>query len=200
MTRWWITVFVLVVGCRVSAHFSGSDLSSPDDMAGDMADDAAQDDLAAIVDLGGVSSGPDMVLTCPGLGNTCLAGTGACAANGTVVCTAQGVSGCNATIGPADHTGAWHTAPAPNGSWDWDCDGHVEYQYPTGSQTAPPMTPTPCAAVPIGMCGPPNDQLYWPTAGTPCGNMLSEWMCMPNNANGQCMGGAQIPGPTEGCH
>lgn len=194
--RWLsLAAFIFLAACRLSDHFSQRDLSTIDDMAADV----TQNDLAS-ADFGSMDlpSGPDMVLTCPGLGNSCYAGTGACAANGTVVCISQGVAGCNATIGPPDNTGAWHTAPAANGSWDWDCDGKIEYQYPTGSTIAPPQVATPCPSVPLGQCGPPNNQIYWSSAGTPCGNMLSEWMCTLAGAN--CTGGAAIPGPTEGCH
>jgi hypothetical protein len=77
--------------------------------------------------------------TCPNQSQSCTAGTGACQRTGTIVCTAQGVGACNATAGGPDNSGTWHTAAAANGSWDWDCDGAIEYQYPNGDTTAPPL-------------------------------------------------------------
>lgn len=52
-------------------------------------------------------------------GQACSAGVGACLAKGTIDCSAS----CTAKAGSPDSA---HTTPAPNGSWDWNCDGRVE--------------------------------------------------------------------------
>ena len=61
-------------------------------------------------------------------GQACNVGTGlgACSNGGTITCdaTCQPV-----TSGFGDAT-VWHSSAAPNGSWDWDCDGMVTKQYP----------------------------------------------------------------------
>ena len=63
-----------------------------------------------------VGTPPDFGLPC-GLGS----GQGACANGGIVSC--GGICQPAApTIGDATK---WHIVPAPNGSWDWDCDGAI---------------------------------------------------------------------------
>jgi hypothetical protein len=61
------------------------------------------------------------------VGGACTVGTGACAGSGQVVCSGTSAATCNATAG-SPQTG-WFTAAAPNGSWDYNCDGTVELQY-----------------------------------------------------------------------
>jgi hypothetical protein len=73
-----------------------------------------------------------------GLGLPCDVGSGqgACAKGGTM--------GCGGICQPADPSigdaTAWHIVTAPNGSWDWDCDGVVNMNFvPT---PAPPECST----------------------------------------------------------
>jgi hypothetical protein len=60
------------------------------------------------------------------IGGTCTAGTGACQNSGTVYCGSTTTAACNAVGGTAQ---TYHDTAAPNGSWDWNCDGSVELQY-----------------------------------------------------------------------
>ncbi len=53
------------------------------------------------------------------------AGVGACARSGTTVCSGTSIV-CGATPGAAS---SYQTSAAPNGSWDWNCDGKVEMEY-----------------------------------------------------------------------
>ncbi len=48
-------------------------------------------------------------------------GMGACAHGGTVVCGGA----CRPTDPAIGDPTVWHITAAPNGSWDWDCDGAV---------------------------------------------------------------------------
>jgi Pro-kumamolisin, activation domain len=57
---------------------------------------------------------------------TCSVGTGACQATGTL--DSNGVC----SVVPGTPQPGPHTLPAPNGSWDWDCDGRTEQQFPVG--------------------------------------------------------------------
>ena len=61
--------------------------------------------------------------TPPNLGLPCDLGSGQGA------CTNGGMVSCDGICQPADPTIGdatdWHIVPAPNGSWDWDCDGVV---------------------------------------------------------------------------
>jgi len=64
-------------------------------------------------------------------GQPCVAGLGACQATGKTRCDGS----CDAT--PGTPSNDFHLNAAPNGSWDWDCDGHVSFQYPNGDATPP---------------------------------------------------------------
>ncbi len=61
------------------------------------------------------------------IGGACTMGVGACATTGTVGCATATTASCSAT--PAAPS-SWHTTPASNGSWDWNCDGTVTLEYP----------------------------------------------------------------------
>jgi hypothetical protein len=177
---------------------AGPDEGSPtasDDMADDMANAAVRD--MATADLAPV---PDMVLTCPGLGTSCHVGQGACYRTGKTICTAQGVAGCSVQPGQPDLSGTWHMSAAPNGSWDWDCSGAVDYQYPLGTTEAPAAINPVCESLDQFMCL--MNQIYYPSQSTPCGNMLLEWVCTPGGPPPQpaCSGGIPAPYEQEGCH
>jgi hypothetical protein len=76
-------------------------------------------------------------------------GMGACKGNGHTGCngTTQTCTPSTAAIGDPTST-AWHTNAAPNGSFDWNCDGVVTKQYP---DTAPPAPN--CNGLDIASCG-----------------------------------------------
>ncbi len=65
-------------------------------------------------------NGSCSVATPGNFGQACSVGVGACQASGTYGC-----SGCSAVAGTPSPP-AYHTTTAPNGSWDWNCDGTVE--------------------------------------------------------------------------
>jgi hypothetical protein len=75
-------------------------------------------------------------------------GLGACANNGHTGCngTTQVCNPSTPAIGDSTST-AWHLNSAPNGSWDWNCDGVVTKQYPDQS----PATPT-CTGLSMSAC------------------------------------------------
>jgi hypothetical protein len=72
---------------------------------------------------------PDEGFTWNGLavGSPCTVGAGACQRTGAVVCASPTAAGCSASPGLPDQT--FHTQPADNGSWDWNCDGTDEFEY-----------------------------------------------------------------------
>lgn len=142
--------------------------------------------------------------TCPNKGQACTSGSGACARTGTVTCTAQGVAACGAVAGNPDNSGTWHQAPAPNGSWDWDCDGAIEYQYPTGDTTAPlnPNNTTSCDSRSTqAACSAPDwynvhNTLY----PNPCGHDVATDVCYwGTNPSPGCTQETSST-VTEGCH
>ncbi|HSY21885.1 MAG TPA: hypothetical protein VK841_07215 [Polyangiaceae bacterium] len=81
------------------------------------------------------------------LGSTCTVGVGACQAQGTIVCLGPDQSGnysatCSAV--PGTPSTSFETSPAPNGSWDWNCDGTIEGEYPVVGPCPPGFN---CACV-----------------------------------------------------
>jgi hypothetical protein len=77
---------------------------------------------------------------CQGEGTRCVAGVGACAVQGENYCD-NGNAKCGATAGNANDS--FHSSPAPNGSWDWNCDGSIELQPVIGT---PFLWSAPCGA------------------------------------------------------
>lgn len=148
----------------------------------------------------------DLTITCGQVGQNCTVGVGACARTGTVMCASPGVPTCSATAGAPDNTGTWHQAAAANGSWDWDCDGSIEFQYPSGDTTPPPVDQpsiTMCTAVGVqSVC----EAAHWyyvyehsfglPSCGHPVDDMLCAWQS--NGTTGGCIGSGSNE-VTEGC-
>ena len=73
-------------------------------------------------------------------------GLGACANGGFRACNGTSMM-CNAAVVGIGDPNVLHTGPAPNGSWDWDCDGIVTKEFP---DVAPP-TPT-CTGLTMDAC------------------------------------------------
>jgi hypothetical protein len=92
-------------------------------------------------------------------------GLGACANGGYMGCNGT-TSVCNPAVsGIGDVTSTtWHTNSAPNGSWDWDCDGVVAKQYP---DQAPP--PPMCSALSMSDCA-NQPQTYYALSPFACGD------------------------------
>lgn len=142
--------------------------------------------------------------TCPNQGQSCTAGVGACMNTGTIVCTAQGVGACSATAGAPDNSGTWHQSAAANGSFDWNCDGHIQYQYPTGDTTRPPndndsSAITDCTTIGVqSVCPQPHWYYsYWNHWADPCGHPVDDAICYWNVNSCASSGGNEV---TEGCH
>jgi hypothetical protein len=192
-----IVIVLSLAGCWLGEKFqqqpATQDLAAPT-TGDDLAPPSTPDMAAPVV--------PDMTITCTQLGQDCTVGVGACARTGKVVCTSQGTASCDATPGAADNSGTWHQAAATNGSWDWDCDGHVQYQYPTGDTTAPPRDNDPsvvsCSAYGIkSACEAPHwFYSYWNHWPDSCGHPVDDRICY---WNGSCIdsGGNEV---TQGCH
>jgi hypothetical protein len=124
---------------------------------------------------------PDMTLTCTMVGQPCTVGQGACQVTGKIVCSPS--PACDATPGKADDN--WHMAAAANGSWDWNCDGQVEYQYPTGDSAAPPHDTDPCASYAVGViCNQPHWYYkYFNPWPNPCGHPVTDHVCYWSSGN-----------------
>jgi hypothetical protein len=122
----------------------------------------------------------------PGYGSTCNVkntNLGACANGGTVVCSGA-CQPANADIGDPSK---WQPSTAPNGSWDWDCDGNTEQEY------ALPFEDCDCWSA--DWC--PHDGRGWIGAIPGCG-ASGTWKSVPivppGNGHGpQC--GSPVTGP-----
>lgn len=150
-----VALLVVGVGCRTADRFHALDMAHAVERA-DLATSMPKPDMVVVAavdlaattsaDMAQVSQGDlattiisDMALSCANQGQVCTVGVGACARSGVVACTAQGTGACDAVAGAPDTSGTWHQATATNGSWDWDCDGAIEFQYPSGDTTPPPL-------------------------------------------------------------
>ncbi|HXJ18711.1 MAG TPA: hypothetical protein VMT03_00650 [Polyangia bacterium] len=112
-------------------------------------------------------------------------GMGACANGGYTGCSGT-TQVCNAAvsgIGDVNST-TWHTNPAPNGSWDWNCDGVVTKEYPDSAPTPPA-----CSSLSMTDCPnqPPLNYALNPFACGDTGDIGSEY----------CYWLAAIPGCTN---
>ena len=100
-------------------------------------------------------------ITPPRLGLPCDLGSGQGA------CTKGGVVSCGGTCQPADPTigdaTAWHITPAPNGSWDWDCDGAITMTL------VPTQAPPECAAYADSQSCNDAPTVEYVTEPSPCG-------------------------------
>jgi hypothetical protein len=93
-------------------------------------------------------------------------GMGACANGGHTACNGT-TQVCNPAVSAiGDPTSnVWHLNPAPNGSWDWNCDGVVTKQYP---DTAPP--PPTCTGLSMTACS-AQPQLNYALNPFACGDL-----------------------------
>ena len=124
-------------------------------------------------------------------------GVGACANGGYSACvgTTQVCNPAVSAIGDTTST-AWHDNTAPNGSWDWNCDGVVTKQYP---DQAPP-TPD-CASMSMSVCGTgvPLDYALTPFACGDEGDIGSEYCYWLGPANMCTNKSGQSTGFQQGC-
>lgn len=92
----------------------------------------------------------------------------------------------------------WHDAAAPNGSWDWNCNGQIERQWGPCENLRPEQcTPhTNATGAPPGFC----TELRAPSGCLPkvgeCGQAGWIYPCFYNSADGRChAGGYELATP-----
>jgi hypothetical protein len=84
---------------------------------------------------------------------------GACAQGGSSVCASTTAASCRPDD-PQINAADFHDRPAPNGSWDWNCDGQTELDAP--------VCTVPCANPPACSCNLMPCLFQYPkTSGTP---------------------------------
>ena len=115
---------------------------------------------------------------------SCNVGTGfgACANGGYTACSGF-TQVCNPGVSGMGDATIWHTGPAPNGSWDWDCNGVVTKEFP---DTAPP-TPT-CTGLDISVCS-SQPRAYYALSPFACGDMgdIGSFYCSWMSAISACV-------------
>jgi hypothetical protein len=96
---------------------------------------------------------------------SCNVGTGfgACANGGNTACSGTTLV-CNPVDPGIGDPSAWHLTAAPNGSWDWDCDGGVTKEYP---DTTPPFPV--CTGLDINACSAQPVVIYAMSGPIACG-------------------------------
>lgn len=82
------------------------------------------------------------------VGDKCRVGLGACMVSGTVLCQSFSTSHCVGTVPPAPLPIEPRFMPAPNGDWDWSCDGDVTQKCCLDD----PLSPLSCVDVAAGEC------------------------------------------------
>lgn len=108
-------------------------------------------------------------------------GLGACANGGYTACSA-GAEICVPLVDFLGNTTVWHTSTAPNGSWDWDCDGAITKQYP---DTMP--TPPTCTGLDVASCASQPSVEYALSSPIPCGGT-------GDTGSSNCIWASYIPG------
>jgi hypothetical protein len=123
------------------------------------------------------------------LGAGCTVGVGACLQTGFRRCDDT----CSAT--PLAPDAAFHTTPAPNGSWDWDCDGVVTEE--ATMSTAFPSALDFCLAQTCDETGVRHAEFpstgYIGTVTSHCGAAF--WILMPTAAGGSVCRSAAAAAP-----
>jgi hypothetical protein len=124
-------------------------------------------------------------------------GMGACANGGLTACNGT-TAVCNPSVSAIGDTTstAWHLNPAPNGSWDWNCDGVVTKQYP---DAAPPVPNCTGLAMPLCTGVAPLYYALNPFACGDLGDIGSEY-CIWMTSAGFCTNKTgQSTGYQQGC-
>jgi hypothetical protein len=116
---------------------------------------------------------------------------GACGGGGTIACSGA----CQPADAEIGDSSKWHSSMAPNGSWDWDCDGGVTKHYPDDTFVqCPNRSQSACAA-----------QDYFELDGivsdTACGGQFSAAIYGCKWYNNACIYDPQAAGAlfTQGC-
>lgn len=138
----------------------------------------------------------DMTITCASVGQPCSVGVGACKRSGTIVCSPD--PGCSVTAGVPDNS--WHDTPDPaTGSWDYNCDGKVEYQQPFQSE-APPLSGTAFCQGFLNQTDCTYNNYWFPGTGSPCGQTITFLPCTwIATQPSMCISGGGMAMMTEKC-
>jgi hypothetical protein len=195
------TVVIVRPGRRVEATVVLTVSAPPGDMA-ELPDMAAEPDMAT--DTPDLAEPPlyDMTQTSPDMahcsteGQICTVGKGACVRSGHIICTSSGAQ-CDVAAGAPDEN--WHTTAAPNGSWDWNCDGRVFFKYPSGNETQPGADgQLHCSNFPVDAC-PRNSWTYKYTSQAPssCGREIIGDDCFVSS--NVCFYAGSTHRDTQGC-
>jgi hypothetical protein len=133
---------------------------------------------------------------------------------------------CSVTAGKPDLN--FHATPAPNGSWDWNCDGCTEWYYAVagfisngdqacncaGLGNTACLDDEACSPKPCGMLGniqscqdhPTNmggcwyaDNISQPSSQGGCGQLVAGRNCWWSPGSNKCMGGAGFNGEPQLC-
>lgn len=111
---------------------------------------------------------PDASELCNGRDDDCAGGVDDV---GGAICV--GTGGCRrcGTCVQGDPVSSFEAAPAPNGSWDLDCDGVVSREFPSDSVSSFPSWEAHCAAASEAQCENILGALVIPAGGSspPCG-------------------------------
>ena len=111
------------------------------------------------------TNGTCSISTPPNFGLPCDvgAGQGACTNGGTVSCGGA-CQPADPTIGDATE---WHIVPAPNGSWDWDCDGAITMTL------VPTQAPPECSTYADSQNCNAGPTVEYVTESSPCGEQAT---------------------------
>jgi hypothetical protein len=158
-----LAVAPCVVGAACSDEAAGAGLNTPSDDASSPSTDTralAGHELAALATERGCDGGRNISAP-PNLGLPCDLGSGQGA------CTNGGIVSCGGICQPADptigDTTEWHIVPAPNGSWDWDCNGVITMTL------VPTQAPPECSAYADSQNCNDAPTIEYVTESSPCG-------------------------------
>jgi hypothetical protein len=109
---------------------------------------------------------------------------GACGGGGTIACSGA----CQPADAEIGDSSKWHSSTAPNGSWDWDCDGGVTKKYPDDTFVqCPNRSQSACAAeLYLEVLGPVSD--------TDCGGQFDANIVDCKWFNNACVSDPQAAG------
>ena len=109
---------------------------------------------------------------------------GACGGGGTIACSGA----CQPADAEIGDSSKWHSSTAPNGSWDWDCDGGVTKHYPDDTFVqCPNRSQSACAAeLYLEVLGPVSD--------TDCGGQFDANIVDCKWFNNACVSDPQAAG------
>jgi hypothetical protein len=104
------------------------------------------------------------------------------------VISPKGIGACADGSSPSN---AFHDAPAPNGSWDWNCDGQIERAWSPCENLAPDQCKpnTNATGAKPGFCTELRAPGGCPPKVAECGQPGWLYPCFYNEADGRCHAG-----------